>query len=64
MLSIFVGFLKVRDDEQSETVTGILNQISLAFVTGAMFCDIIKMNFGLDPAIPVNITTDSSRKEL
>ncbi|XP_019758169.1 ninjurin-1 isoform X3 [Dendroctonus ponderosae] len=54
LLSVLIGILKSYDSTQIDVIIPILNQIALGFVTGALFCDIIKMNFGLDPALPVN----------
>ncbi|XP_049826838.1 ninjurin-1 isoform X6 [Aethina tumida] len=51
LLSLVVSLLTSLNRTKLETVALILQQISLAFVTGALFCDIIKMNFGLDPAV-------------
>ncbi|KAJ8925804.1 hypothetical protein NQ315_009654 [Exocentrus adspersus] len=51
LLSVIVTILTTWDNEKVQTVANILNHISLAFVTGTLFSDIIKMNFGLEPAI-------------
>ncbi|XP_074027380.1 ninjurin C isoform X6 [Leptinotarsa decemlineata] len=56
LLSIIVGILRGYEDEKLETLSWLLNQISLGFVTGTLFCEVIKMNFGLDPAIHINNT--------
>ncbi|ENN78075.1 hypothetical protein YQE_05229, partial [Dendroctonus ponderosae] len=53
LLSVLIGILKSYDSTQIDVIIPILNQIALGFVTGALFCDIIKMNFGLDPALPI-----------
>lgn len=50
----------MHEDKNQEIVANILNHVALAFVTGAMFCDVIKMNFGLDPAIAVNASNPKS----
>ncbi|XP_055716653.1 ninjurin-1 isoform X2 [Phlebotomus papatasi] len=42
-----------RNGECHQKFAAVLNQLSLGFVLGAMFCDVVKMNFGLDPAIPI-----------
>lgn len=59
-----MAVLKIWEDEKFETVANILNQISLGFVTGALFSEIVKMNFGLDPAIAVNVTLEGAKKDL
>ncbi|RZC34538.1 ninjurin-1, partial [Asbolus verrucosus] len=55
LLSIVVSILLTYEDEKFANLSWILNYISLGFVTGALFCDVIKMNFGLDPAVAVNV---------
>ncbi|KAJ8969458.1 hypothetical protein NQ317_008790 [Molorchus minor] len=55
LLSVIVAILRVSTDEKLDMLAWILNHISLGFVTAALFSDIIKMNFGLDPAIAVNV---------
>ncbi|XP_050315874.1 ninjurin-1 isoform X2 [Anthonomus grandis grandis] len=53
LLSILVSILRSYNDDKIDMIVAIVNQIALAFVTGALFCDVIKMNFGLDAAIAV-----------
>ncbi|XP_015836955.1 ninjurin-2 isoform X3 [Tribolium castaneum] len=57
LLSIVVSIMQTYEDEKIKNLSWILHHVSLGFVTGALFCDIIKMNFGLDPAVAVNVTT-------
>lgn len=59
LLVITMAMLRIHEDQKQNAVASILNQVALAFVTGTLFCDVIRMNFGLDPAIAVNSTTDS-----
>ncbi|KAK4885668.1 hypothetical protein RN001_001939 [Aquatica leii] len=56
LLSIIMGILKMHEDPKQKLVADILNHVALGFVTGTLFCDVIKMSFGLDPAVAVNIT--------
>lgn len=51
-----MAVLKLHEDEKQNEIAWILNQTALGFVTGAMFCDVVKMSFGLDPALAVNQT--------
>ncbi|XP_045528302.1 ninjurin-2 isoform X2 [Pieris brassicae] len=37
--------------DSHKKITNWLNQISVGLMTGVIFCDVIKMNFGLDPAL-------------
>ncbi|XP_031329348.1 ninjurin-2 isoform X2 [Photinus pyralis] len=56
LLSLVMATMTIQQSTKQNTVAEILNHVALGFVTGALFCDIIKMNFGLDPAVAVNIT--------
>lgn len=49
-----MSVLKLHKNEKSDTIVNILNHVALGFVTGALFCDVVKMNFGLDPAIAID----------
>ncbi|XP_030749773.1 ninjurin-2 isoform X3 [Sitophilus oryzae] len=64
LLSVFIAVLRTYHQEKINTLLTILNQISLGFVTGTLFCDIIKMNFGLDPALAVNDTVLIKPKQI
>lgn len=55
-LSMTTQTLQHSDDKQRQFIGSVLNQVALGFVTGALFCDVIKMNFGLDPALAFNAT--------
>lgn len=59
LLSIIVAILKRFDSEKFHNLGWILNHFAIGFVTGTLFCDIIKMNLGLDPALSVNDTLKS-----
>ncbi|KAF5299922.1 hypothetical protein FQR65_LT09317 [Abscondita terminalis] len=61
LLSIIMGILKMHEDPKQIMIAEILNHVALGFVTGTLFCDVIKMNFGLDPAVAVNITKNSTK---
>lgn len=54
--------LRMHEEKKQESIANILNHVALALVTGALFCDVIKMNFGLDPAIAINTTIISDHK--
>lgn len=55
-----MGVLKSYEQRKLTLITAVLNQISLGFITGVLFCDVIKMNFGLDPAVAVNYAVNHS----
>lgn len=46
-----MAVMKMHENKAQDFLTNVLNHLALAFVTGALFCDVIKMNFGLDPAV-------------
>uniref|UniRef100_A0AAG5CTH8 Ninjurin-2 n=1 Tax=Anopheles atroparvus TaxID=41427 RepID=A0AAG5CTH8_ANOAO len=52
MLAVILTLVNLHGGEVQRKVANILNHFSLGFVVVALFCDVIKMNFGLDPAIP------------
>ncbi|XP_055614601.1 ninjurin-1-like, partial [Uranotaenia lowii] len=52
MLAVILTLVNFHKGELHQRVANILNHFSLGFVVVALFCDIIKMNFGLDPAVP------------
>ncbi|XP_066263132.1 ninjurin-1-like isoform X1 [Euwallacea similis] len=64
LLSVLIAIMRSYDDDKIDPIVAILNQIALGFVTGALFCDIIKMNFGLDPAIALNTTSPQNKKHI
>lgn len=49
-----MGSLKILEDTSHAAIGNILNHISVGLVTCALFCDVVKMNFGLDPAVAVS----------
>ncbi|XP_055642870.1 ninjurin-1 isoform X3 [Toxorhynchites rutilus septentrionalis] len=51
-LAVILTMVNFQKGEVQQRVANIMNHFSLGFVVVALFCDIIKMNFGLDPAIP------------
>ncbi|XP_060528973.1 ninjurin-2-like isoform X6 [Cylas formicarius] len=61
LLSVMIAVLRTHQDESSKMLAWILNHISLAFVTGTLFCDVVKMNFGLDPAIASDVFYNLTR---
>ncbi|XP_065081787.1 ninjurin-2 isoform X4 [Ochlerotatus camptorhynchus] len=52
LLAVILTLVNFHKGELQQRVANILNHFSLAFVVVALFCDVIKMNFGLDPAVP------------
>ncbi|XP_022911011.1 ninjurin-2 isoform X4 [Onthophagus taurus] len=62
VLSIMIGTINVWNDHKHNLIAGYMNHVALGFVTSALFCDVIKMNFGLDPAVAVNATNLTNNK--
>lgn len=56
ILSVVVTAMRQYEGETLNQISWILNHLSIAFVTGALFCDVVKMSFGLDPAVAINNT--------
>ncbi|XP_035773347.1 ninjurin-2-like isoform X4 [Anopheles albimanus] len=52
MLAVILTLVNLHAGELQQKVANILNHFSLGFVVVALFCDVIKMSFGLDPAVP------------
>lgn len=52
-LALILTRLSLSEDCRQRKVANVLTHISIGFIFVALFCDVIKMNFGLDPAVPV-----------
>jgi hypothetical protein len=64
ILAVILSLLNLHLGEWQRNLANVLNHISLGLVVVALFCDIIKMNFGLDPAVPQmsNLTMINPKK--
>ncbi|XP_062530077.1 ninjurin-1 isoform X3 [Bombyx mori] len=51
ILAILTSFLDVDHNTKQKKIADWLYHSSVGMMTGAVFCDVIKMNFGLDPAL-------------
>lgn len=56
-LSVVIGTINFNKSDRSRELANRLVHLSLSFVFIATFCQIIQMNFGLDPAIQLNEDT-------
>lgn len=56
LMAVVMSILKMHQDHTQSFIANVLNHVALAFVTGTLFCDVIRMNFGLDPAVAINYT--------
>lgn len=53
-MALIVSILDLNHSNKHRRMATTFTHLSIGFVFVAVFCDIIKMNFGLDPAIPVD----------
>lgn len=51
-LAIVLTRLSLNESSHHRKIANALTHVSMGLVFIALFCDVIKMNFGLDPAIP------------
>lgn len=51
-LAVILTRLSLNENTQHRNIANTLTHVSMGLVFVALFCDVIKMNFGLDPAIP------------
>lgn len=52
VLAAILSQLNLHESNRHRKLANSLTHVSLGLVFIAMFCDVIKMNFGLDPAVP------------
>lgn len=51
VLSVILSLIDIDKNDWNRQIANTLNHTSVGLVVIALFCDVIKMNFGLDPAI-------------
>ncbi|XP_075147060.1 ninjurin C isoform X1 [Haematobia irritans] len=52
VLLLVLSTFSIHKGKNERAVADVLNHVINGFIFLSVFCDIIKMNFGLDPAIP------------
>lgn len=52
VLAFITSRLDLYESARQRTIANALTHISMGLVFVALFCDVVKMNFGLEPAIP------------
>lgn len=62
ILAVILTTLNLNNPDRHR-VAAILNHTSMAFVMGSLVADVIKMSFGLDPAVPLSIFRSLDIKE-
>lgn len=53
IMAVALTQLNLHESNRHRKLANTLTHISLSMVFIALFCDVIKMNFGLDPAVPI-----------
>lgn len=53
ILAIILTQFNLNENDRHRRIANTLTHVSLGLVFISLFCDIIKMNFGLDPAVPI-----------
>ncbi|CAG9795561.1 unnamed protein product [Diatraea saccharalis] len=53
ILAIVMTFLDVENSDKQKKISYTLYHASVGMMTGVVFCDVMKMTFGLDPALSV-----------
>lgn len=52
VLAVVTSRLDLHESARQRTIANALTHISMGLVFVALFCDVVKMNFGLEPAVP------------
>ncbi len=52
VLAFLTSRLDLYESSRQRSIANALTHISMGLVFVALFCDVVKMNFGLDPAVP------------
>lgn len=55
-MAVAMTQLNLHESNRHRKLANTLTHVSLSMVFVALFCDVIKMNFGLDPALPIEVT--------
>lgn len=51
--AMLLSRLSLNESDRHRKIANALTHVSMGLVFVALFCDVIKMNFGLDPAVPI-----------
>ncbi|XP_054082047.1 ninjurin-1 isoform X3 [Zeugodacus cucurbitae] len=57
-LLVILSLIGIHKSKYQRSVAETLNHVVNGIIFVSVFCDIIKMNFGLDPAIPTIVKAD------
>lgn len=60
VLALVLSQLSLSENLQHRKFATVLTHVSIGLIFVALFCDVVKMNFGLDPAIQVAKSKDGS----
>lgn len=56
ILALILSSMDAEDNNRQKKIADWLYHVSVGLMTGVVFCDVIKMTFGLDPALSVQDT--------
>lgn len=59
--AVILSRLNLHENDRHRRIANALTHVSMGLVFVALFCDVIKMNFGLDPAVPVVVEVVSAK---
>lgn len=67
ILAVILTRLNLHENDRHRRIANALTHVSMGLVFVALFCDVIKMNFGLDPAVPFDVDAvarDETNKQI
>lgn len=56
ILALILSSMVAENNNRQKKIADWLYHVSVGLMTGVVFCDVIKMTFGLDPALSVQDT--------
>lgn len=56
ILALILSSMDAENNNRQKKIADWLYHVSVGLMTGVVFCDVIKMTFGLDPALSVQDT--------
>lgn len=54
VLALIISFIDGEESDRHKKIADWLYHTSVGMMTGVIFCDVIKMTFGLDPAVSMD----------
>lgn len=53
IMALILGRLSLSESLRQRKYANALTHVSIGLIFIALFCDVVKMNFGLDPAVKI-----------